>query len=97
MELLTPLYEQSKVEEQRNTPSVIVLDHALPAEHKAKPKVALFTLLSFVISTAVSLFIVFSIVGLQKLQILDPEKFNAFTNAIRSDWFGLRISRKSRL
>ncbi len=96
MELLTPLYEQSKVEEQRNTPSVIVLDHALPAEHKAKPKVALFTLLSFVISTAVSLFIVFSIVGLQKLQILDPEKFNAFTDAIRSDWFGLRISRKSR-
>lgn len=38
LQFITPLYEQAKVEEQRNTPSVIVLDYASPAERKAKPK-----------------------------------------------------------
>jgi uncharacterized protein involved in exopolysaccharide biosynthesis len=32
------MYEQSKVEEQRQTPSVIVLDRANPAERKSRPK-----------------------------------------------------------
>ena len=38
LQFITPLYEQAKVEEQRSTPSVIVLDYASPAERKAKPK-----------------------------------------------------------
>ena len=38
LQFITPLYEQSKVEEQRQTPSVIVLDRAFPAERKSKPK-----------------------------------------------------------
>ncbi len=35
LQILTPLYEQAKVEERRQTPSVIVLDRAAPAERKA--------------------------------------------------------------
>jgi tyrosine-protein kinase Etk/Wzc len=38
LQFLTPLFEQSKVEEQRQTPSVIVLDRANPAERKSRPK-----------------------------------------------------------
>jgi uncharacterized protein involved in exopolysaccharide biosynthesis len=38
LQFITPLYDQAKVEEQRSTPSVIVLDYASPAERKAKPK-----------------------------------------------------------
>ena len=38
LQFLTPMFEQAKVEERRQTPSVIVLDHAEPAERKAKPK-----------------------------------------------------------
>jgi capsule polysaccharide export protein KpsE/RkpR len=96
LQFLTPLYEQAKVEEKRQTPSVLILDNAGPAERKAKPKVSLYTLLSFIISTGIALFIVFSFVGMKRLQALRPDVFNAFTNAIMSDWFGLRIKRNSR-
>jgi tyrosine-protein kinase Etk/Wzc len=96
LQFITPLYEQAKVEERRQTPSVLVLDKAGPAERKAKPKVTLYALLSFIISTGVALFIVFSFVGMLRLQTLYPDRFNAFINAVRSDWFGLRIKRNSR-
>jgi tyrosine-protein kinase Etk/Wzc len=38
LQFITPIYEQAKVEEQRNTPSVVILDRAVPAERKTKPK-----------------------------------------------------------
>jgi tyrosine-protein kinase Etk/Wzc len=38
MELVLPLYEQAKIEEQRDTPSVLVLDTATPAFKASKPK-----------------------------------------------------------
>ncbi len=38
LQFITPIYEQAKVEEQRNTPSVVVLDRAMPAERKSRPK-----------------------------------------------------------
>lgn len=44
LEFLTPIYEQAKVEEQRQTPSVIVLDRGVPAERKARPKRLLIVL-----------------------------------------------------
>jgi len=94
LQFVTPLYEQAKVEEQRATPSVLILDKAGPAERKAKPKVALFALLALVISIAVSLLIVFSIEGIYKVKAVDPDRFNAFTRSFRIDWFGLRIKRK---
>jgi uncharacterized protein involved in exopolysaccharide biosynthesis len=49
LELLLPLYEQAKVEEQRNTPSVLVLDTAVPAERHVKPKRSLILLLVAVV------------------------------------------------
>jgi tyrosine-protein kinase Etk/Wzc len=90
LQFITPLYEQSKVEEQRNTPSVVVLDRAFPAERKSKPKVSLYALLALVISTVVALFITFVAVGLERLKILDPVRFNSIGQAVRSDWFGLK-------
>jgi uncharacterized protein involved in exopolysaccharide biosynthesis len=44
LQFLTPLYEQAKVEEQKSTPSVIVLDRAEPAERKSRPKRLLIVL-----------------------------------------------------
>ena len=38
LQFITPLYEQAKVEERRQTPSVLVLDRAQPAERKARPR-----------------------------------------------------------
>jgi uncharacterized protein involved in exopolysaccharide biosynthesis len=48
MELVLPLYEQAKIEEQRDTPSVLVLDTATPAFKASKPK-RLFIMLAVVL------------------------------------------------
>lgn len=51
---LIPLLEQSKIEENRNTPTVIVLDPAFVPEKKVKPKRLTLTALSFVLSFILS-------------------------------------------
>ena len=97
LEFVTPLYEQAKVEEQRATPSVIVLDTALVPERKAKPKAALFGLVALVVSTLLSFGFVFGAEGLSKMRALDPERVNSLWATAWSDWFGLRWNRKTKL
>jgi uncharacterized protein involved in exopolysaccharide biosynthesis len=55
LQLMTPLYEQAKIEERRQTPSVLVLDKAAPAERKSKPKRALIILGGLVLSLVFAL------------------------------------------
>lgn len=45
--LLTEQYEQSRIQELRDTPIVQVLDHAVPPVRKAKPRRSFITLLGF--------------------------------------------------
>lgn len=90
-EFLAPLYEQAKVEEHRSTPSVVVLDKAGIPERKAKPKVSLYALLALVISSLVSLMLVFSVEGLHRVKSIVPERYNGIVSVLRSDWFGLRV------
>lgn len=75
LEFVTPLYEQAKVEEVRNTPSVLVLDRAGPAERKAKPRGSLYALLSFVISLSLGLFAVFTMEMVYRIRERDPQKY----------------------
>jgi uncharacterized protein involved in exopolysaccharide biosynthesis len=60
LEFLLPLYEQAKIEEQRDTPSVIVLDAGVPAVKPSKPKrmiiLALVGAGMFIISYLIALF-----------------------------------------
>ena len=94
LQFVTPLYEQAKVEERRQTPSVVVLDKAGPAERKSKPKVALYTLIAFVISLLVSLVVVALREMVDRLRNTHPERFNAMMSTLRADWFGIRLGRK---
>jgi len=94
MEFMIPLFEQAKVEEQRATPSVIVLDYAEIAERKAKPKISLYGLVAFVVSSILALIVVFTLEGIDRLKRLEPERFNSLMKTARSDWFGLRLKRK---
>ncbi|MBI4809969.1 MAG: hypothetical protein HY800_00680 [Ignavibacteriales bacterium] len=96
LQFITPLYEQAKVEEQRSTPSVVVLDRASVPERKAKPKISLYFLLALVISSLVALFVAFSGEGLKRLRELNPDRYQNIWVTIRSDWFGLRWKRKMR-
>jgi hypothetical protein len=94
LKIMTPLFEQAKVEERRQTPSVIVLDRAGPAERKAKPKVSFYALLAAVLSMIVALFVVFVREMVERLRASSPERFASITATLRHDWFGLRFSRK---
>ncbi len=58
LQFLTPLYEQAKVEEQRSTPSVLILDRAYPAERKSRPKRMLIVIGAFFVGLISSIAIV---------------------------------------
>ena len=81
LEFVQPMYEEAKVEEARNTPSVLVLDYAVPAERKAKPKGSLYLVLSLVSSTFIALLIVFTIEGFNRIKIHSPEKYDYIRNS----------------
>lgn len=61
MELLVPLYEQARIEEQKNIPVVLVLDEAVPPERKARPNRSLIVVSacvsSLIVSVGLALFI----------------------------------------
>ena len=83
LEFVQPMYEQAKVEEVRNTPSVLVLDYAGPAERKAKPKGSLYLLIAFLSSSFVGLLIIFSLEGIHKIKKIDPVRFNYMKNSLK--------------
>lgn len=96
LQFVGPLYEQAKVEEQRATPSVIVLDTASVPERKAKPKVALYGLLALLGSAVAALSVVFAIEAARKVKAVDPDQVKTLWSTVRSDWFGLRWTRNAK-
>lgn len=83
LEFIQPLYEQAKVEEVRNTPSVLVLDKAGPPEKKAKPRIRIYFLIGFVSSLLLGLFIVFTREMFEKLKLQDPSSYESLTGWLR--------------
>jgi len=96
LQFLTPLFEQAKVEERRQTPSVLILDSAMPAERKARPKVMLYTLLAFVLSLLLGIVGIVARETFERLRQSRPAEVDALISAARSDWFGLRLTGKRR-
>jgi uncharacterized protein involved in exopolysaccharide biosynthesis len=96
LQFITPLYEQAKVEERRQTPSVLVLDKAIPAERKSKPKVALYSLLALFSSLLVAIAGVFMRESVLRVRETHPDRYQAIVNAFRSDWMGLRPRKRRR-
>ncbi|MBI4417775.1 MAG: hypothetical protein HY563_03295 [Ignavibacteriales bacterium] len=75
LELVLPLYEQAKLEERKALPSVVVLDRAVPAEKKAKPKRTLLVL-SAVFSVGLLSLTGYAIrERLQELRLRSPERY----------------------
>ncbi len=67
LELIYPLYEQAKLEEARETPTVLVLDRAAPPEKKVRPMRALIVLSAMVLGFVLSaVFILFLVGGMKK-------------------------------
>jgi uncharacterized protein involved in exopolysaccharide biosynthesis len=70
LEFLIPMYEQARLEEHKDVPVVVVLDRAVPAERKAKPK----RLLIMGASTLSALFLaILYVVGMTRFDLYKSE------------------------
>lgn len=70
--LLTQQYEQAKIAEARGTPMVQVLDHAVPAERKSRPKTVLTSVVVGVLSVFFGVFLAFFLEYLERARALGP-------------------------
>lgn len=95
LEFVTPLYEQAKIEEIRNTPTVLILDEAAPADHKAKPKAMIYASVSFSASVILGFVIIFLLELMRKMKIVEPNKYNYITEQLRKDLSKVGFKRKS--
>lgn len=95
LEFIQPLYEQAKVEEARNTPSVLVLDYAGPAEKKSKPKISLYMLIGFAASITLGFVILALIETISRLKLVSPHKFEQIEKTLRKDLTRFGIGSKN--
>ncbi len=66
--LLKQQLEQAKIAEARDTPTVQVLDRAVPAERKSKPKIRLNVMLAGVVSLFAGVFLAFCLEYVEKMR-----------------------------
>jgi len=74
-ELLTNQYEQYKIQETRDTPTIQVLDKAFPPERKSKPKRAFLVGVAGILSLVTSVVFVFGLEYFKKSKEKNPEEF----------------------
>jgi tyrosine-protein kinase Etk/Wzc len=87
-ELLTNQYEQYKIQETRDTPTIQVLDKAIPPERRSKPKRTFLVGLAGVLSLVTSVVFVFGLEYFKKSKERNPEEFEriqALLGAWRKD------------
>ena len=74
LEFIYPVYEQAKIEEQKDIPSVLVVDKAVPPQKKSSPKRMLIVMGAFILSFFFSLGYVMIKESYQKVQT-DEERY----------------------
>jgi len=74
-EFLMPILEEARLEELRDTPTVLVLDSAVPAEEKSRPKRLLITLAMGIVSLMFSIGYVISSTQIHSVRDTNPERY----------------------
>lgn len=72
VDFLIPLYEQARVDEQKDIPVVLVLDKAVPPEKKSKPQRIVIVAVCSVAALIFSLMLVFIRERIHSLTLSDP-------------------------
>ncbi len=85
-QLLVQQYEQARLQEARDTPTVQVLDRATPPLRKAKPKRLAIILLSAISATLIFVVFIFAGERLRLLRQEDPESYEKLARGL--DVFG---------
>lgn len=92
-ELLTQQYEQYKIEETKDTPTVQVLDKASPPEMKYRPKRAKLVLIAGIAGLFLSLVFSFGLEYVERTKRRRPEDFKKLEemiSVVRKDLAGLK-------
>jgi tyrosine-protein kinase Etk/Wzc len=89
LEFLVPLYEQAKIDEQKEVPVILVLDRAAPPEKKDRPHRMIIIGVSFLASLMFSIILVALRERMRQLPPEDLGKLNQLRRDLRS-LFSLR-------
>ena len=82
LEFLLPIYEQAKIEEAKNVPTLQILDKAVSPVLRVRPKRSIFVIFWAFISLLISITFVFSIEHIQNMKQTNPEKYNKINHII---------------
>ena len=74
--LLSEQYEQAKIQEMMNTPTISVIDRAYPPELPIKPQKRIIVIIAFVISLIIAIFLALFFDYLENLRIKSPADYN---------------------
>ena len=97
LEFLVPQYEQAKIQEAKDTPTIQVLDEAVLPIRKTKPKRALVVILAVLLSFIVSIFYAMFMERMRSIRLAggdDYEKYMWLKNQFRND--AKRLFRKKK-
>lgn len=97
-ELLSEQYEQAKIQEARDTPTISVLDYPRVPEHKIRPKRLKMILTAFFVSLFISVGMVLTREYFERMRTADPARYQAvasLASRIRSE-FALPFRKNSR-
>ncbi|MBI4547207.1 MAG: hypothetical protein HY707_04450 [Ignavibacteriae bacterium] len=83
VEYLVPLYEQAKIDEQKDVPVILVLDKAVPSEKKTRPKRLFIIASTFLSSSVLSVLIVLLVVRLRIFRELNGEQYREVISLFR--------------
>jgi tyrosine-protein kinase Etk/Wzc len=91
-ELLNQQYYQAKIQEARDTPTIQVLDEAVPPELRTKPKRKLLVLIGSFLALMISIFWAFvsEYVDRVKSDTANYSKTKEISDDIRKDWEGIK-------
>jgi uncharacterized protein involved in exopolysaccharide biosynthesis len=81
-ELLTQQYEQYKIQETKDTPTLQVLDRAVPPERRARPRRTFLVGLSGILSIFASVTFIFALEYFKTLKGRNPEGFDRLTGLL---------------
>ena len=74
--LLSEQYEQAKIQEMMNTPTISIIDRAFPPELPIKPQKRIIVTISFIISLFIAVFLALFFNYMENLKIKSPDDYN---------------------
>ena len=84
MEFLLPQYEQAKIQEAKDTPTIQVLDKAVIPVKRVKPKRAFFVLFWGAMSLLVCIGVIFGIEYINEIKQTEPDKYAKIVDASKA-------------